>query len=168
MEFTPTGNAANRIDVPYLEEARADFAPYYSIKDVREKSINAAQGDVSKEIAKLGGGAIWFQEGYFGSPPDERHGYIVHFEYGGIPARIIVAGLPIRDTATELKIKRVKLQALYILRDWLKTAVTTQVFSPGNHPLMQFLLIDGNRTLAEAIIETRKLPNLNPLLESGK
>lgn len=167
MEFTPTSNSENRIEVPYLEEARADFAPYYSIKDVREKSISAVQGEVSKEITKLGGGAIWFQEGYFGRKPDERNGYVLHFEYGGIPARIIVAGLPIRDAATELKIKRVKLQALYILRDWLKAAVTTQVFSPGNHPLIQFLLIEGNRTLAEAIIETRKLPNLNPLLETG-
>lgn len=167
MDFTPTNKNGNQIQVPYLEDARADFAPYYAIHDVRKKSISAAQNDVSAEIVKLGGSSIWFQEGYFGRKPSERHGYVLHFEYGGIPARMIVAGLPIKAGATDLKIKRVRLQALYILRDWLKSAVTAQVFSPGNHPLMQFLLVDGRRTLAEMIIEENKVPNMNPLLPTG-
>jgi|ERR1041385_428877 hypothetical protein len=161
--FTPSEEMESGIKVPFLEEARSSFAPYY---DQRDKNDLKVKEQIYAEMAKLSAGNIIFQEGHFGDTP-KRHGYIVRFTLGGLPARMLVAGLPIRDGVTPLKILRVRLQALYVMRDWLKAAVTSQVFSPGNHPLIQFLLVDGQRTLAQVVIEDRHLPNTNPVLMSG-
>lgn len=114
------------------------------------------------EFDKLDAGNVQFHEGFFGDK-QRRYGYEVTFIYAGARGRMQIAGLPMR-TATDSKKRRVLLQALSILRDWLKAQVTAQVFAPGNYPLMQFLLVDGKRTVNEYLIETRKLPVANPLL----
>lgn len=44
-----------------------------------------------------------------------------------------------------------------VAREWLKAAVTARVFSPGANPLVQFLLVDGDRTLIEALFEGKQL-----------
>jgi hypothetical protein len=157
--FTPTEEQQSGISVPYLEEARADYAPYY---DVRGREPKQVQREVIAEFDKLDAGNVQFREGFFGDKK-RRYGYEVTFIYGGARGRMQIAGLPMR-TETEAKKRRVLLQALSILRDWLKTQVTAQVFAPGNDPLMQFLLVDGQRTVNEYLIETRKLPTANPLL----
>lgn len=63
FHFTPTEEQSAAIPVPYLEEARADFAPYYRAV----QTIKQAQQAVITELGKLGGAAIVFQEGYFGA-----------------------------------------------------------------------------------------------------
>lgn len=162
--FTPTEEIKG-IKVPYIEEARAAFAPYY---DQRDKNPGKVQTEIITEMAKLGGSSVYFQEGYFESPMGKRYGFVVRFQFYGHPAKIEVAGLPIKNGETALKVLRVRLQALYNVRDWLKNAVTAQVFSPGSHPLMQYLLVDGSRTLAEAVIEDGHMPNMNPMLTAGE
>lgn len=160
VTFTPTDDMIG-IKVPCIEDARADFAPYYDQRDANDHKIKDA---IYHEMAKLGADNVFFREGYFGNSP-KRYGYVISFTLGGQAARMDVAGLPMR-TVTDKKILRVKLQALCIVRDWLKSAVTAQVFSPGNHPLVQFLLVDGERTLVEALIEDRRIPDTNPMLPS--
>lgn len=161
--FTPTDNMMG-LRVPYLEEARADFAPYYRTG----KTESAIQTEIITELAKLGGGSIQFRRGFFGAKSAKRHGYIINFTLGGQPARMEVAGLPIRDAETQKKIEQVCVQALCNVRDWIKAAVTAQVFAPGSNPLIQYLLVDKDRTLAQALIEDRQIPNTNPMLESGE
>ena len=166
MDFTPTDEMIG-IKVPYIEDARADFAPYYSVAG-HGKTESQIQIEIITELAKLGGGSIQFRRGYFGEEPHKRYGYIINFSLGGQPARMVIAGLPIK-TESSKKIVAVCVQALCIVRDWLKNAVTAQVFAPGSNPLVQYLLVDGDRTLVEALIEDRHIPDTNPpLLTGGK
>lgn len=151
--FIPT-TKSTEIEVPYFEDARADFAPYYA---VRNKSLTQAQAEVTSELAKLGASVLMFQEGKFQSGRLFRHGYSIHFMFGGRPGLIRVAGLPIRMKETDIKVKQVKLQALYNVRDWLKTAITNRVFSPGSVALIPFMLADTTpgqeRTVADMLMD---------------
>lgn len=85
-------------------------------------------------------------------------GYVIHFSLQGGPGAIRVAGLLIR-LENEKKIKQVRVQALLNVRDWLKAAVTSQVFAPGNNVLYQHLLVDGQRTVAD-MFATGNMPML--------
>jgi hypothetical protein len=145
--FTPNAEET-AVHTPFYEDATADFAPYYS----SSKTVKQAKSEVTEELVKLGAGVLAFQEGHFGQSPKKRHGYQIQFNYRGAIGIIRVAGLPIRNT-TSRKIERVQVQALLNVRDWLKASVTQPVFSPGSHPLIMNLLVDGRRTLAEYIQE---------------
>lgn len=150
--FTPTDNANDAaIKVPFVEDVRADTAPGYSTG----KSVETLQDEIRAEVGKLGGGGTTFREGFFGDKP-RRYGFIVQFNINGHPAQMVVAGLPMRSE-TPAKREQVKRQALFNVREWLKAAVTARVFSPGANPLVQFLLVDGQRTLVEAMFEGGQL-----------
>lgn len=150
--FTPTDSLNDLIlRVPFIEDARADFAPFYSTS----KTVDTLQNEVVTEVAKLGGGGVLFREGFFGEKP-KRYGYLISFNMNGQPARMVAAGLPIRSE-TPAKREQVKKQALANVREWLKAAVTARVFSPGANPLVQFLLVDGERTLIEALFDGNQL-----------
>lgn len=168
FNFTPTANHdKSTIVVPFWEDARADYAPYYRSGEAKGRTVEQAQAAVSDELMKLGARGARFTEGYFGDKP-KRYGYVIEFNFNGAPGVIQVAGLPIKGQVTDYKLKNVRVQALLNVRDWLKAAVTAQVFSPGSYPLMQYLLVDGKRTLAQYMIEEYKLPENNPpLLPSG-
>lgn len=155
FHFTPD-ETRQRIEIPVFEDARADFAPYYRSR----KPLEEAKSEVLTEMAKLGAGGIQFVPGHFGDDP-KRYGYVIRYWYGGVEGLIRVAGLPLRSE-TDSKVVKVRRQALLNVRDWLKAMVTQQVFSPGSEPLIQFLLVDGRRTVTEAIIESGHLPQLNP------
>lgn len=160
FNFTPTQNGdAAKIEVPFFEDARARTAPYYR----SGSSIEAAQSAVVDELIKLGARGARFTEGYFGDKP-KRYGYLIEFNYNGAGGVIQVAGLPTSGRLTESKLHQIRVQALLNVRDWLKAAVTAQVFAPGSYPLMQYLLVDGSRTLAQYMNEEYKLPESNPML----
>lgn len=163
FRFTPTDQSQN-LHVPFYEDARADFAPYY---DIRNKTIGEAQKEVVTEMGKLGAHSVIFQEGYFGEGKQRRYGYVIQFGYSTARGVIRVAGLPMKQEHTGNKIRKVRLQALMNVRDWLKSAVTSQVFAPGNDVLIQHLLIDGQRTVADYITQTGNLPRLNPPAVDG-
>jgi hypothetical protein len=151
FDFTPDQDAT-KLEIPDFEDARADFAPYYSTTT----SLKSAQRQVLDELAKLGAGAILFRSGKF----DRRYGYLITFQLGTAQGVIRVAGLPIRAGQTDRKIEAVRIQALLNVRDWLKAAVTSQVFSPGSNPLLQHILVDGRRTVADYIMESGRFPEL--------
>jgi hypothetical protein len=155
--FTPTGTQTREIEVPYFEDARADFAPYYN--PYQAHTIQKCQNAVMHELAKLGAGSIFFQDGKFGTGSKPRHGYQIWFQYGNAQGVIRVAGLPMRSE-TAHRVEGVKMQALLNVRDWLKAAVTSRVFSPGSDVLIPFLLVDGKRTISEVIVESGRLPQL--------
>lgn len=159
FQFTPT-QQEKKVNVPFFEEARADYAPHYNAKN---KSVRTAQDEIIKELAKLGGAGVQFQEGFFGTGQDKRYGYVIYFQYNGAAGIIRVAGLPMRHRETQIKIGKIRLQALLNVRDWLKATVTGQIFSPGSEPLMQYLLVDGMNTIADYIAKTSQLPRLNPV-----
>lgn len=156
FNFVP--DSPNGVPVPYIEDARADFAPYYSSH--QNFTEEDAQQKVRIEIAKLHAGVTRFVPGYFGNNP-KRYGYEIEFNMGGAPGIIKVAGLPIRANPTDKKKRIVRIQALLNVRDWLKAAVTAQIFSPGNLVLMQFLLVDGRQTMGEWVVAQKKLPDFS-------
>lgn len=156
FQFTPDQHTP-KLDIPFFEDARADFAPYYS----SAKSAVQAQLEISTELGKLGSQPIGFIPGLFGSGNAKRYGYEIRFLYGGVSGVICAAGLPLRRESPK-KIEQVRVQALLNVRDWLKAAVTARVFNPGSDVLIPYLLVDGVRTIADYIADTGRLPRLNP------
>lgn len=159
-QFIFTPDARKTVNVPFIENARADFAPYYRSR-ANERS---AESQVALELAKLGGYIVGFHQGKFSMGDGEvaRYGYEIKFTYGGVPGIIRVAGLPIKHENDD-KIEQVRIQALLNVRDWLKSAVTMKVFAPGTSPLLPHLLLpDGKTTIADFIISQGRLPQLAP------
>lgn len=153
--FTPD-ETTERIKVPFIEDARADDAPYYSSR----ASLADAQSQVSMELGKLGGMVMTFVQGAFDINGQRRHGYEIRFMYGGTVGLLRVAGLPIR-TETDAKKKQVLKQALLNVRDWLKNERTAKIFNPGHDPLIGHVLLpDGKRTVGDYIREMKSLPAL--------
>lgn len=161
FNFTPTDSTSD-LKVPFFEEARSDYAPYYSVQGY---TIGKAKAQITAEIGKLSGAVVAFRDGYFGESP-RRYGYVIEFVLNGSPGRIQAAGLPIRKS-TPVKIDKVRIQALLNVRDWLKTAVTSMIFSPGNNPLVPHLIGKGNMTLAEMVAEQAGIDMDIPQLVSG-
>lgn len=157
MDFTFTSTEPTAAtSVPYYEDARADFAPYYA----SGKSIKVAKAEVTAELGKLGGVVVAFREGFFGEGRGRRYGYEIDFLLHERRGLLRVAGLPMRRE-TEAKREQVRVQALLNVRDWLKAAVTQPVFQPlSGHPLLMHLLVSNNCTVADYIIERGRLPAL--------
>lgn len=148
------------IHIPDFEDARSDFAPYY---DIRNVLISSATNQVSAELDKLGAIVLSIVRGSYTTPDGrKRSGFEIYFGFGGAQGLIRVAALPFRGEATKQKEIKASIQALYNVRDWLKAAVTAQVFSPGSSILIPFLLVDGKHTVADYIHSTGNLPRLNP------
>lgn len=156
--FTPD-NKDSTINAPWFEDARTDFAPYYS----STKNVKSAMSEVAEEMVKLGAFITSFQPGKFTVNKRQRLGYVIEFLLNGATGRITVAGLPLYSH-TEAKEKRVRVQCLLNVRDWLKAAVTMQVFSPDTSPLIPYLLVPGadgqQYTIAELVTRRGELPAL--------
>lgn len=162
FQFTPTDGAA-KAKVPYYEDARADFAPYYRTK----KANKAARNEVAAELAKLDGVIMAFREGYFGAKP-KRYGYEIEFLLFGRPAVLRVAGLPMYSE-TPAKKAQVLVQALLNVRDWLKTLVTQQTFQPSAvNPLVVHMLMDNGRTVGEEMAVRGRLPEIGSGISEGE
>lgn len=160
-------NMHGNIEIPFFEDARADFAPYYRS---RSGDVADAQSEVTAEMGKLGAGVYSFLPGIYTAPDGrKRHGYEIQFYFGGAQGIIRVACLPFSGEATQAKLTQARIQALKNVRDWLKSAVTAQVFSPGASMLIPFMLVDGTHTVSDYIHSTGNLPRLNPpVIENGK
>lgn len=149
------------LEIPYIEEANSDNSQYH--RAFETSTVVSTQSEISIEIAKLGGLPYAFLPGCAG----KRYGYDIRFMLGGSPGIIRVVGLPIKFKATDKKINQVRVQALKIVRDWLRAMVTSQIFSPGHNPLVPYLLWDGGRdpenevTIGQYIMEEKGLPMLN-------
>lgn len=156
--FTPD-NKDSTIVVPWFEDARKDFAPYYS----STKNLKSAMSEVSQEMVKLGAFITNFQPGKFTVNKKLRLGYVIEFLLNGATGRLMIAGLPI-FSHTPAKENRVRVQCLLNVRDWLKAAVTMQVFSPDTSPLIPYLLAPGAdgqlHTIAELVTRQGELPAL--------
>lgn len=163
MNFTPDEDQDAGAKVPYYEDARADYAPYYSTSTRRNWSVSKAKLALQSEMSKLGGTVVDYLEGTF-EGEKTRRGFIIKFLLNGKPGRLTVACLPIRSW-TQVRHDAARIQALLIIRDWLKAQVTSMIFSPGNNPLVPHLLTAKGQTLAEMIADRADLDM--PRLEAG-
>lgn len=139
IQFEIDDAVHEKLPPPYFEEATAEFAPYYTVgaHGVTEPQVKL---DVTEEIAKLDGEILGFQKVKY----EGRFGYMIKYHLRGLPGVIHVAGLPIKHKATDKKISHVRVQALCNVRDWLKSAVTAEIFSPGCNILASHLLVPGS------------------------
>lgn len=156
-------NTRLHIRVPYFEDARANFAPYYASAaaakpEKRKRLLVDSQDAVGAELAKLGGVVTRIRAILAKENSQRRYGFLIEFEYRGVPGVLHVVGLPMKSAETPLKVLGVQVQALLNVRDWLKAAVTNQVFAPGGDVLIPYLLVDGERTFAQYVRDMKQLP----------
>lgn len=155
--FKPETRERVNIAVPFFEDARKKFAPNYATS----ATLAQAEARVIEEMDKLNASVVAFERGLFRVGDHDRHGYLIRFTLDNAPGMIRVAGLPTRAPGKE-KEKKIRVQCLLNVADWLKAAVTQQVFSPDASPLVPFLLVTGSDgeeiTVAELITRQRQLP----------
>jgi hypothetical protein len=160
FDFTPIENDKDdSLAVPFLENARADFAPYYTA-DQHSWTVAKAKVALESELGKLSATVSRYREGDFTIAGQVRRGYQIEFIWKGVRGRIMVAGLPIEKTTTDVKLNKAKIQALLNVRDWIKVAITARIFSPGEHPLISHLILKNGRTTAEQLLDSMHLPQL--------
>jgi len=163
MKFIPD-DKENRIEVPYLDDARADDGwQGHSTKE----STNALRAQISAEIGRLGGTVTRWQRGEYEiegqSRPGIQIGYSIASPNGGVfEGRIDVAGLPWQppyggrksDSRYKDAVERKKDQslsmALYNVREALRAMRILQILSPGYSALVPWMLVaDTGKTIGE-------------------
>ncbi len=163
MNFTPDQKHLQIVSIPDFEDARKDVAPGYATS----KSIERLQADILKAIGQLGGTGVGFTSGEFAVKGRKRYGYEIRFNYGNNPAVMQIAGLPMR-VETRAKHEQVLKQALYLVHQWLQTAITSMLFTPGYAPLVQFMLVPGqDKTVGEMFLLQSGVVVTNPSLPSN-
>jgi hypothetical protein len=115
--------------------------------------VAQAQAAITEEMGKLGAGVLGFLPGHFRVNQQKRYGFVIRFTWGNGQGVIRVAGLPIKNQETQRKIEKIRVQALLNVRDWLKTMVTTRVFTPDFAPFLPYMLMDGEKTVLDVIRE---------------
>ena len=156
--FEPDQTIGYIVAAPYIEDARAADAPYYA----STKTIQQCESEIWTLLSKLSASVLGFTAGKFNVRGVDRHGYVIRFIQAGQEGEIRVMGLPMRKP-TPVKEKQVKVQALLIVRDWLKAAITARTFTPDSSPLIPYLLLPDGRTVGEAVAERQT----QALLSSG-
>lgn len=161
--FTPE-ETSSQLEVKYMEDARASDYPYSSFASkggpAIERRLIEAQSEIGTALMQMGAMLTGIVPGTYRVGDHTRHGYEIRFTYGGRPAIIRVAGLPIRNKETPRKVNAVRVQALLTVRDWLTATVTGIAFAPGAMPLVSFMLVDETRTVADMLVETGNFPQL--------
>jgi hypothetical protein len=148
MQFVPDKTNSEDVHVPFLEDARADFAPFYSSK----KTIKQADAELRTEMAKLNASVLRIQSGKFNVNGKTRLGYLIDFTLYGLNGQLTVAALPIR-THTVTKENQARVQALLNVVQWVQTMITQRVFSPGENPLIPYLLAADGKPIIQKIVE---------------
>lgn len=143
----------DEINVPFFEDATGDTAPNYRTR----RTVLEAQGELSRWVGKHGGIVTGIIPVKFNSDRGIRYGYIVEFMFqGGARGRIHVAALPMRTESSPKK-EQVLAQALLNRAEFFKAAFTSRIHDPYSNPLLQYLLVDGEHTVAQMIVEKKKL-----------
>lgn len=159
----------HEIEVPFFEDATGETAPNYSTK----RSVAEAQSELSRWVAQHGGIVVGLTPVKFNATIKNknviRYGYIVDFIFGGgARGRMHVAALPMR-TETPDKKNRVLAMALLNRAEFFKSAFATRIHDPYSNPLFQYLLVDGERTVSQVIVEQKQFALLGSGVEvTGK
>lgn len=153
-DFVPEKLEMPALAVPYFEEQSEQKIPGRGT----EKSPSQLQAEIRELMGKLGATNVIFTPGKFQDKPI-RYGYQMTFMIGGMAGRMEVAALPMKNEAPGKKEKALA-QALYLVRNWLEGEVFSQVYRPGNVPLLPYLIGPDNVTVQEAIVNSGKLPLL--------
>lgn len=155
VDFIPDKLEHQRQELPFFEDSQEAKVPGWRLT----KSEQYYRDRVADLLARLGGGAVVFMPGEYPGRP-KRFGYRITFNVNGIPARLDVAALPFRHAATDKKKQAAMSQALFLVGNWLEAELHSWIYRPGVIPLVPFLIGEGDRTVTEALVESRMLPLL--------
>jgi hypothetical protein len=151
MSWTFEAQEPQKEEVLYFEDASADVAPYYT----SGRSIESAKTEVEKQLTLMGAIVVDVRPGKWTNDRVSRLGFEIRFTLNGVPGIIRTAGLPIKKRKTDGKLRRVQVQALLNVADWLKSSRQRQRFSLDSVPLAGDLLDrSGGRTLSQAILDS--------------
>lgn len=155
--FIPDKLDAPVLNVPYFEDQKEHGIPGRGT----DKSPQQIQTEIRNIMSRLGAGNVVFSPGKFQDKPI-RYGYQITFFMAGIPGRIDIAALPIKSE-TAVRKEKALAQALYLVRNWLEGELFSQIYRPGNVPLLPYLIGANDVTVQEAMIKSGSLP----MLKSG-
>jgi hypothetical protein len=165
-DFEIDSDVLEEIKVPFLEDATGENAP----NSRTTRSVTAAQSELSRWLGKHGGIVVGMIPVKFNNTIAGndviRYGFIVDFIFaGGARGRMHIAAIPMRKETIEKK-NRVLAMALVNRAEFFKTAFATGIHDPYSNPLMQYLLVDENHTVAQMIVEKQKLTLLGSGVQS--
>lgn len=158
FNFTPDEEQSVSVDVPFVEEARADFARYYGSR----KNVSEAIGEIKDNLNRLGATLVSLMSGKFLVNGQERIGYVLKFRWQGVEGVIPIAGLPCKHELTDAKERQIRVQALLNIAAWLENCLMFQVLSPNSMPLIQFILVgDSGKRIIDHMVESGAVPMLS-------
>jgi len=152
--FIPDKAELQKQAVPFFEDQSDAKIPGRGT----EKQLAQLQGEIIELMGRLRAGGVTFIQGTHPGTP-KRYGFQIGFNINGVPGRIDVAALPIKNE-TDAKKDRALAQALYLVRNWLEAEVFSAVYRPGAISLVPFLIDDSGRTMTEALVTSGKFPLL--------
>jgi hypothetical protein len=152
--FVPEEDKMPALMVPFFEDQKDAKIPGRGT----EKSPAELQAEVRELMTKLGAYSVMFKPGKFQDNPI-RYGYQITFVLAGTPGRMDIAALPMKSEAAGKK-DRALAQSLYLVRNWLEAEVFSQIYRPGNVPLLPYLVGDGDLTINEAMVRSGTIPLL--------
>lgn len=158
--FVPDDFELKDPTIPWFEDASAALG----VKGHKtSKTIDQLKLEIRAAFSSLGAGVTAFKQGHFDKVGNEkfRYAYQIEFTYGDRDARMIIAALPIRNETASKKEQALK-QVLFTVREMLESQFNSGLLIPGSAPLVQYMLDDHGRTLAEALSEQSSVPLLSP------
>lgn len=166
MQFIPDETIKTEFEfvVPYLEEATAQNSRGHATK----KTQDELKREIVDLLNELGARKVTFMQGAFPTSP-KRYGYRITFRLSGIPGRMDVAGLPIRNETPTRKDQALK-QALYLFAEMLRAELDARIYRPGYVALVPHLIGEGEQTVIESLLASGMLPDMSayaPMLPAG-
>lgn len=150
MEFIPDDQGD--LTVPFFEDASSALGVVGYTTSLSEAKL---QAKVKQAMADLGGVVTGFQSGKFGN----RHAYRIEFIYQGSAGRIDIACLPVRKE-TPARLRQTKRQALFSVWKRLESQFNSMLVSPGDVPLVPYMLNEKGQTMLEWMRDAGKLAQL--------
>lgn len=154
-----------QVDILYLEDANSSNSQFHTSSMSIDKQIER----VKLAMARLNGFATDFIPVVFETP--ERYGYLIEFMVkGGALGRLSIAGLPLRTKKGtqyySAKVEQARKQALAVAAHMFDAHANSTQHLPMSNPLMMYLLVDGEKTVMQMMVERHELPSTFLLTEA--
>jgi hypothetical protein len=161
MNFTPDQTEAKK--VPFFEDAKREDGWQ---GHTTTKTVDRLKREIEKALLLLGGVVVNFQQGKFIIEGQERQGFQVYYAVAGMPARMDIAALPVRDRYSAKKKEQSLKMSLYMLSMGLNGAWLMQQLVPGLNPLIPMMLTENGKTVSQVWAEGSNMGKLLPAPEA--
>jgi len=157
VEFIP--DDSGDLTVPFFEDANNALGVVGYTTSLSETKL---QSKIKQAMADLGGVVTGFQSGMFG----ERHAYRIDFIYQGSAGRMDIACLPLKKE-TDARRRQTRRHALFSVWKRLEGLFNSMLVSPGDVPLVPYMIDDKGLTMIEWMRDEGRLPALPKPKDDG-